>query len=247
MMKQIEKEIRKKLIEMKDIEYKNFQSKLIPTLDEKKIIGIRTAKLRNFANNLDENISYEFIKILPHKYFEEYNLHCYIIERIKNYENCIFYTNKILPYIDNWATCDTFSPKVFKKNLNSLLKEIKNWIKSDKPYIVRYGIGMLMKYFLDENFKVEYLDMVSKINFKSKYKYNKISILECEDKYYVEMMISWFFATALSKQYRYAIKYLENNSFCIFTNNMIIKKSRESYRISKTTKSKISKFYIRDI
>ena len=243
-MKQIEKEIRKRLLELQDVEYKNFQSKLIPTLDKEKIIGIRTPILRNFANSLDSEISNDYIKILPHKYFEEYNLHCFIVEKIKNYDECILHTKKILPYIDNWATCDTFSPKIFKKNLNDLLIEIKKWIKSDKPYIVRFGIGMLMRYFLDENFKMEYLDMVAKIKFKSRYKYKKISITECEDKYYVEMMISWFFATALSKQYKYAIKYLENQSFCTFTNNMIIKKSRESFRISQDRKNKISKYYI---
>ena len=230
---------------MEDLNYKKFQNKLIPTIDKKNIIGIKIPILRSFVKKIDEEKSIEFLKILPHKYIEEYFLHCFIIEKIKKYDDCIFYTNKILPYIDNWAICDTFSPKVFKKNLNRLITEIKKWIKSNKPYIVRYGIGMLMRYFLDENFKIEYLDWVSKINFKSKYKYKKISIIECSDKYYVEMMISWFFATALSKQYKYAIKYLDEKKFCIFTNNMIIKKSKESFRISQDKKNKIAKYYIK--
>ena len=245
MSKKIIEDIKLDLFKMKDNKYKNFQSKLIPTVDINKIIGIRTNRLRAYSKILYENKNYiEFLKKLPHKYFDEYNLHCFLIEKFKNFDEVINETNKILPYIDNWATCDCFNPKIFKKNKKQLLIHIKKWIKSNYPYTVRFGIKNLMAYFLDDDFDEEYLKLVSNINFKSKYKYKKISVTECPDKYYVDMMISWFFQTALVKQYKYAIKYLKNKKFSPFVNNMIIKKSKESFRITNDKKIEISKYVL---
>lgn len=154
---------------------------------------------------------------IPHKYYEENNLHAYIIEYIKDYDTAIAETKKFLPYIDNWATCDTFMPKVFKKNADRLLPEIMGWLGSDETYTVRYGIGMLMRLYLDENFSPEYLRIVAGIK---------------SDEYYINMIIAWYFATALAKQYDTAIGYLLNNRLDVWVHNKTIQKAIESYRIS---------------
>ena len=165
-------------------------------------------KSNNYLSFLDE---------LPHKFFEENQLHAFIISEIKDYDECILYLNKFLPYVDNWATCDQMSPKVFKKNHSKLLDQIKVWIKSSKTYTIRFGIGMLMQYYLDDDFKLEYLEMVS--NIKS-------------DEYYVNMMIAWYFATALAKQYDSTIKIIEGKKLDVWTHNKTIQKAIESYRIT---------------
>ena len=211
-------DIRNELFKLQDIEYRDFQVKLFPTLKESMIIGVRTPKLRSYAKTLIKNNNYEnFLNDLPHKYFDENQLHAFIISEIKDYDTCISYLNKFLPYVDNWATCDQLSPKIFKKYQNELLKQIKIWIKSRKTYTIRFAIGMLMKYFLDNEFKVEYLNMVS--NIKS-------------DEYYVNMMVAWFFATALAKKYDEAITFIEENKLDTWIHNKTIQKAIESYRIS---------------
>ena len=206
------------LFKLQDKKYRDFQGKLIPNIDINNIIGVRTKELRCYAKELIKNNNYiSFIGNLPHKYFDENQLHAFIISEIKNYDDCILYINKFLPYIDNWATCDQLSPKIFKKNKDKLLEQIKIWINSKKTYTIRFGIGMLMQYYLDEEFDVKYLEIVS--NIKS-------------EEYYVNMMIAWFFATALTKQYKYTLPFIENQKLDKWTHNKAIQKAIESYRIN---------------
>ena len=221
-------DIRTELFKMQDMDYRDFNSKLIPTVDKESMIGIRTPELRKYAKQLGKSSEIkEFLQALPHKYFDENQLHAFIISEIKDFKNCIAEINRFLPYIDNWATCDQLSPKVFKKHHNELFAYIKDWLKSDKVYTLRFGIGMLMEHFLDENFDIIYPETVSKIR---------------SDEYYVNMMIAWYFATALAKQYESIIPFIENRSLDIWTHNKAIQKALESYRISTEQKT-----YLREL
>ena len=159
--------IQKRLFSLQDKKYKELQAKIIPNIDANSIIGVRTPELRSYAKELVKENNYKsFLEDLPHKYFDENQLHAFIISELKDYDECVKYLYTFLPYVDNWATCDQMSPKVFKKNHDKLLKEIKAWIKSKDTYEIRFGIGMLMQHFLDEDFKEEYLETVSKIRSK---------------------------------------------------------------------------------
>ena len=214
--------IQEELFKLQDKGYRDMQIKIIPTVNPDTIIGVRTPELRNLAKRLfKENNYIEFINDLPHKYFDENQLHAFIISIIKDYDECLNYFNKFLPYIDNWATCDQQSPKVFLKHPNELLEEIKKWIKSKEAYTIRFGVSMLMRNYLDKNFKPEYLEMVSKIK---------------SNEYYVNMMIAWFFATALAKQYESTIPFIENKQLDIWVHNKTIQKAIESYRITQDHK-----------
>ncbi len=218
------------LFKLQDKEYREFQSKLIPNINKERIIGVRTPLLRQLSKKIIKENNYsDFLNDLPHKYFDENQIHAFIISEIKDYDECLFEFNKFLPYIDNWATCDQSSPKIFLKNSDKLINEIKRWIKSKDTYTIRFGIGMLMRIYLDDNFKPEYLKMVS--NIKS-------------DEYYVNMMIAWFFATALAKQYDSTIEYIKNYKLDKWVHNKIIQKSIESYRISKEKKEYLKKYKI---
>ena len=224
--------IQKELFYMQDKEYRDFQVKLIPGSSIDKMIGVRTPELRKYAKKIVKENNYEsFLNSLPHEYFDENQLHAFILSELKDYEECMTAIKVFLPYVDNWATCDQMSPKVFKKHKEELLKEIKVWIKSKETYTIRFGIGMLMQYFLDEDFKKEYLDLVSKT--KSK-------------EYYVNMMIAWFFATALAKQYKETIPYIENNVLEKWTHNKTIQKAIESYRITEEQKEYLRSLKIKE-
>lgn len=221
-MTDIEKAIQNHLFELQDLKYKDFHSKLMPTIDPQTVIGVLTPALRKFAGELAKTAdSAEFIKILPHKYYEENNLHGFLLEKIKDYNELIKALDNFLPYIDNWATCDLMSPPIFKKHTEDLLEKIKEWIKSEHTYTVRFGIKMLMSFYLEENFKAEYLELVAGIK---------------SDEYYVNMMIAWYFATALAKQYDSAVLYLENRKLDKWVHNKTIQKAVESYRITKEQK-----------
>ena len=211
-------EIQKHLFELSDIEYKEFHSKLMPTIDPNTILGVRTPKMRNFVKELknDDGVE-EFLNSLPHKYYEENNLHGFLIEQIKDYDQCILRIEEFLPYINNWATCDSVKPKIFAKNKSELFKRIKIWIKSDETYTIRYAVNMLMGFYLDEDFAVEHLKMVS--NIKS-------------DEYYVKMVVAWYFATALAKHYEETLPFIENREMEKWTHNKTIQKAIESYRIT---------------
>ena len=219
------------LFNLKDEKYKELQAKIIPNISSNSIIGVRTPLLRDLSKKLVKDHYSLFLNDLPHKYFDENQLHAFTISLLKDYDECIMYVNKFLPYVDNWATCDQMSPKVFKKNTNKLLEQIKVWIKSKKTYTIRFGIGMLMEYFLDENFNKTYLELVYKIG---------------SNEYYVNMMIAWFFATALAKQYEETIKYIENKKLDIWVHNKTIQKAIESYRIRESQKEYLKTLKIKN-
>ena len=210
-------EIQKELFSRQDKEYMKFLSKLTSNVSEDTIIGVRIPEIRKLAKKLVKNNEYEdFLKELPHKYYDENLLHGAIISENKDFENCIELLDNFLPFIDNWAVCDTISPKIFKKHKKELIEKIKEWSQSDKTYTCRFGVEMLMTHFLDEDFKKEYLEMVANIH---------------SEEYYVKMVIAWFFATALAKQWDYAVIYLENNKLDVWVHNKTIQKARESLRI----------------
>ncbi len=206
------------LYKKQDIKYRNFQAKLIPPKTVEDMIGVRTPELRKYAKELlkREDVG-EFLRILPHEFFDEYQLHAFIISGIKDYDKCMEEVNRFLPYVDNWATCDQLSPKVFKKNRPELLKQIMKWIKSKETYTVRFGIGMLMEHFLDEDFDIKYPEVVAKVH---------------SEEYYINMMIAWYFATALAKQYDAILPFIEEKRLDKWTHNKAIQKSVESYRIT---------------
>ena len=219
----INERIQRQLFELQDLKYRDFNSSLIPTVDKETVIGVRTPQLRKLAKELskDPDIGV-FLRTLPHKYYEENNLHGLIIEGMKDYDKCIAEMELFLPYIDNWATCDIISPKVFKKHLPELLDEIKVWIGSDHTYTIRFGIEMLMSFYLDEQFKPEYPEMVACVK---------------SEEYYVNMMIAWYFATALAKQYDAVLPLIEEKRLEKWTHNKAIQKSVESYRITPEQKA----------
>ena len=224
-------EIRKMLFELRDHEYKLFHSKLMPTVDADSIIGVRVPDLRRLAKSIYKEGTYKsFICELPHCYYEENNLHAFLIEQIKDYDIAIEKTNQFLPFVDNWATCDCFSPKIFKNNKSKLLLEIKQWISSDKPYTIRFGVGMLMRYFLDDDFSTEYPLMVSKI---------------VSNEYYVNMMIAWYFATALSKHFDDVLPYISDRILDKWIINKTIQKAVESYRLDDSKKEILRKYRIK--
>lgn len=215
--------LREKLFALQDLKYREFNSKLMPTVDPETVIGVRTPDLRKLAKEFAKTPqAVEFMKCLPHEYYEENNVHGFIIETIKDYDEAIAQLEIFLPYIDNWATCDLISPKVFKKHLPELLEKIKEWTKSGETYTVRFGIEMLMSHYLDAEFKAEYLEIPASVK---------------SDEYYVNMMIAWYFATALAKQYDAALPYIENARLDKWTHNKAIQKAVESYRITAEQKA----------
>ena len=211
-------EIRQKLFELADEEYRELQVKTTPSVDPEAFIGVRTPPLRALAKELSkcDDIA-DFLSDLPHKYFDENQLHGFIISLDKDFERCIANVGAFLPYVDNWATCDQTNPKVFAKHKTELLQHIKIWLASDRTYTVRFGIKMLMDHFLDESFDLKYPKAVAKI---------------LSDEYYVKMMQAWYFATALAKQYEAVLPFIEGKKLDAWTHNKAIQKSVESYRIT---------------
>lgn len=210
--------ITKRLFELQDLNYKEFHSKLMPTIEKERIIGIRIPVLRSLAKEISKTKEAdEFINSLPHYYYEENNLHAFLTEQIKDYDSCIECVNRFLPFVDNWATCDSLRPKCFKSNKAKLEKQIDEWLKSEHIYTVRFGIEMLMVHFLGADFKPEHLEKVAEIN---------------TNEYYLEMMIAWYFATALAKQYEAAVPFLEERRLSPSIHAKTIQKAAESYRIT---------------
>ena len=214
----ITEEIRRSLFDLQDIKYRDFQAKLIPGKDTEIMIGVRTPELRKLAKQMlkREDIG-EFLRDLPHRYFDEDQLHAFIVSGIKEYGKCMEELVRFLPFVDNWATCDQMSPGVFKKHKPELLAEIREWLGSEHTYTVRFGIGMLMQYFLDEDFDPAYPELVAGVH---------------SEEYYVNMMIAWYFATALAKQYDAVRPFIEGRRLDPWTHNKTIQKAVESYRIS---------------
>ena len=214
----ITEEIRQSLFDLQDIKYRDFQAKLIPGTDTETMIGVRTPELRKLAKQMlkREEIG-EFLQDLPHRYFDENQLHAFIISGIREYGKCMEELERFLPYVDNWATCDQMSPVVFKKHKQELLSGIREWIRSEHTYTVRFGIGMLMQHFLDDDFDPAYPELVAGVR---------------SEEYYVNMTIAWYFATALAKQYDAVLPYLEGRRLDPWVHNKTIQKAVESYRIS---------------
>ena len=214
----IVEEIRADLFANQDIKYRDFQSKLTPTIKENTVIGVRTPILRKLAKGYSKrNDVDEFMKALPHKYFDENQIHAFIISEIKNYDECVELLEAFLPYIDNWATCDQLSPKCFKRHRAELERKLEEWLCSKHTYTVRFAIVTLMSHYLDEDFDEQYLKLVSSVQ---------------SEEYYINMAIAWYFATALAKQYDSAIYYIENKCLDVWTHNKAIQKSVESYRVT---------------
>ena len=211
-------EIQKHLFELQDIKYRDFHSRLMPDTDKETVIGIRVPVLRKYAKSIaGTELSEKFIKELPHHYYEENNLHMMLITGIKDYDICISEIERFLPYIDNWATCDFPAPKCFENHKEDLLPVIKRWIDSSETYTIRYGIGMLMRLYLDADFDPEYVRIVAEVK---------------SDEYYVNMMIAWYMATALAKQWDAVIPYIEEHRMSDWVHRKTIQKAVESYRIT---------------
>jgi len=210
-------EIRETLFQLRDEGYRDFQAKLIPGIDPDAMIGVRTPALRKLAKQLYvAGDTAAFLNDLPHRYFDESQLHAFILSEMRNFDQCLDEVRRFLPYVDNWATCDQLSPKVFKRNRAQLLVHVREWLASGHTYTVRFAIGMLMAHFLDDDFDGEYPRWVSQVRF---------------DEYYVNMMIAWYFATALAKRYEAVLPYIEERRLAPWTHNKAIQKSLESYRI----------------
>lgn len=224
-------EIENELLALQDEKYRDFSAALVPTLDKKSFIGVRNPQVRALAKKYakDERIG-EFLSALPHKYQEENVLHGFIISLEKDFEKAISETESFLPYIDNWAVCDTTSPKVFAKNKPALLAYIKKWINSDEPYTVRFAIGMLMRHFLDEDFEAEQMKLVVSVD---------------SEEYYVRMMQAWYMATALAKQYDAAFEVIKQKRLPAWTHNKSIQKAVESYRITDEQKALLKTYRIK--
>lgn len=207
----------RKMYELQDLKYRDMQIRIIPTVEPESVIGVRTPELRAMAKELLKAGEYkDFLEDLPYKYFEENQLHAFIISGIKDLSECMEELEKFLPYVDNWATCDQMSPKIFKKHREVLFAHIKEWIRSDKTYTVRFGVGMLMEHFLDDDYDPKYPEMIAGLR---------------SEEYYVNMMIAWYFATALAKQYESILPYIEQKRLDDWTHNKAIQKSLESRRI----------------
>ena len=224
--------ITEQLFELQDVAYGDFQAKLMPTIDRKTIVGVRTPALRKLAQQIYKtSAGQEFIGHLPHRYYEENNLHAFIVAKIADFDEAMRQTNLFLPYIDNWATCDSFTPKVFGRHPDKLLTAVNVWLASNHTYTVRFAIRMLMTFFLDERFKPEYAQMVAAVK---------------SDEYYIKMMIAWYFATALTKQYDSVLCYLTDHRLDTWCHNKTIQKAIESYRISDERKTYLRSLRIRE-
>ena len=210
--------VTQRLLSLADEQYRRFQIPLMPTVDAERVIGVRTPILRKLAKELAGTAEGErFLRELPHTYYEENNLHAFLLEQIKDYDACIAAIDAFLPYVDNWSTCDGWSPKVLKRHPEMLLEEIRRWMDSDHLYTVRFGIGMLQRHFLDDRFCPVYLEWVAAVE---------------SEEYYLRMMVAWFFATALAKQYETALPYIRECRLPVWTHNKTIQKAVESYRVT---------------
>ena len=219
------------LLRNADEEYREFTAKLTPNIDKESIIGVRVPLLRKLSKKLkNTDVATDFLHSLPHSYLEENHLHGFLIEHSTDFDTAISLLEDFLPYINNWATCDTVRPKILKKHTDKLFQKIKLWLKSDHTYSVRYAIGLLNSFYLDEHFESKHLQLVAGIK---------------SDEYYINMMIAWYFATALCKQYDDTVKILENRTLPLWVHNKAIQKARESYRIDADTKAYLNTLKIK--
>ena len=214
----MQEKITKRLFELRDEKYRDFNASLIPNIDKERVIGVRIPALRKIAKEIikGEGI-YAVISALPHIYLEENHLHAFLISDIKDFDTCILELDRFLPYVDNWSTCDSLRPRLFRGNTDRLIPHIERWLRSEHTYTVRFAIEMLMVYYLGENFDKRYIDMVREVK---------------SDGYYVNMMIAWYFATALAKRWDEAIKVIDDEGLATWVHNKTIQKALESYRVT---------------
>ena len=224
-------DITAQLFALQDKSYADFQSKLLPTVQRETVIGVRTPDLRKLAKQVCKSpAAQEFLHTLPHRYFDENQLHAFILSEEKDFDRCMEELEHFLPCVDNWATCDQLSPRCFKKHTTELLPYIRKWMKSTHTYTKRFGMGMLMRYYLDEAFLPEYLQWVASIK---------------SNEYYIRMMQAWFFATALTKQWDSTLPYIEQHRLHPWTHNKTIQKAIESYRITDEQKALLRTFRVK--
>ena len=215
-------EIQQRLFALQDAGYRDFHAALMPTVDKALVIGVRMPALRALAKELKgTEPAADFMAQLPHKYYEENNLHAALIGHIRDFDACMAAVERFLPYVDNWATCDMMNPRALAKDKAALLERIRLWLQSGHTYTVRFGVEMLMNHFLEEDFREEYLALVASVQ---------------SEEYYVRMMQAWYFATALAKQYEVAVTYLEQRRLGAWVHNKTIQKARESFRVSQEQK-----------
>ena len=215
-------EIQQRLFALQDAGYRDFHAALMPTVDKTLVIGVRMPALRALAKELKgTELAADFMAALPHKYYEENNLHAALIGHIRDFQPCLTALERFLPYVDNWATCDMMNPKALAKDKAALLERIRLWLQSGHTYTVRFGMEMLMNHFLEEDFREEYPALVASVQ---------------SEEYYVRMMQAWYFATALAKQYEAAVTYLEQRRLGAWVHNKTIQKARESFRVSQEQK-----------
>ena len=210
------------LFKNQDEAYRQMQVRLLPNIAPDTIIGVRTPVLRGIAKEMEDR--YHFLKALPHSCFEENQIHCFLLEREKDFGFVISEIELFLPYVDNWATCDQLRPQCFRKNRKALLPYIRKWIASDEPFTIRFGIGMLMVHFLDDGYDKTLLELPASVG---------------SEEYYVRMMIAWFFATALAKQYADALPYITTHRLDKWTHNKTIQKAIESDRVTPEHKKEL--------
>lgn len=235
-MKAICEEIRAEMFAMQDLQYRDFHARLMPTIDKERIIGVRTPGLRKYAKELYKKYKEkpeleDFLSSLPHAYYDENNLHGFLIEQIRDYAVCMREVERFLPYIDNWATCDMLAPKIFAKHTEELTVPIERWLSSTETYTIRFGVNMLMRFYLDEKFDIAYPERLAAVR---------------SEEYYVKMVIAWYFATALAKQYDAVLPFLEKKSLDIWTHNKAIQKACESYRITAEQKAYLKTLKIKN-
>ena len=229
--KTLTERIRKDLYALQDLKYRELQIRTIPTVKPETVIGVRTPELRAMAKELGrEEGTGAFLDDLPHAFFEENQLHAFIVSGIKDFGACLRELERFLPYVDNWATCDQMSPRVFRKHRPELTGSIRKWIASGETYTIRFGIGMLMEHYLDEDFDPAYPEMAAAVR---------------SEAYYVNMMTAWYFATALAKQYEAVLPFIEEHRLDPWTHNKAIQKAVESYRITPEQKEYLKTLKIR--
>ncbi len=222
--------IQKRLISLSDESFRDFNARLMPTVDKNTVIGVKTPLIKAMAKEIFKSREYkEFLSELPHKYFEENQLHAFIVSQIKDFDDALFELERFLPYIDNWATCDQLVMNAFSKSPERILPSIDKWLKSSRTYTIRFAIGQLMRYFLDERFSLEYSDRVAAV---------------ISGEYYVNMMSAWYFTTALAKQYDAALPYFKEGRLSAWVHNKAIQKARESYRVTDARKEELLKLKI---
>lgn len=254
-------ELKKMLFKNQDLKYRDFHASLLPNISKKSIIGVRVPTMRKIAKEFAAGLTVaksvpadiaRFLDKLPHKYFEENQVHLFAVERIKDFDECLARIEQFLPYIDNWAVCDGKSPKALLKDESRFYAKICEWLKSAKPYTVRFGVNMLLAFFLDDRFNKNQLKLVAAIDenlfdddstgaAQSQKQAASVNATRPTDRYYVQMVIAWYFATALAKQWDATFPYIKGRKLSPWIHNKTIQKACESYRITAEQKETLRK------